>query len=125
MRALLLLDPSIRQHLQNNGDKIFIDLSSCKVSDCTHLIQCYTCQLFGPIKKSSLCPLKDQNKTICLYCSENHLSKNCSYKANKEYDKFKCSNCAQVLILSFAHMLLVTQPQVTNAQYFNLKLKLP
>ena len=70
-------------------------MSSCKVFDRMHLIQCYTCQSFGHIKKSSFCPLKDQNKTICLYCSENHLSKNCSYKANKKYDKFKCSNCAQ------------------------------
>ena len=41
--AVAKVDPSIRQHLRNNGDKIFIDLSSCKVSDRINLIQCYTC----------------------------------------------------------------------------------
>ena len=40
--AVAKVDPSIWQHLRNNGDKIFIDLSSCKVSDCINLIQCYT-----------------------------------------------------------------------------------
>ena len=42
--AVAKVDPSIWQHLRNNGDKIFIDLSSCKVSNRMHLIQCYTCQ---------------------------------------------------------------------------------
>ena len=42
--AVAKVDPSIWQHLRNNGDKIFIDLSSCKVSNRIHLIQCYTCQ---------------------------------------------------------------------------------
>ena len=37
--AVAKVDPSFQQHLRNNGDKIFIDLSSCKVSDHIHLIQ--------------------------------------------------------------------------------------
>ena len=81
--AVAKLDPSIRQVLRKQGDKLFIDLESCKVLDQIHVTQCYTCQAFGHKKNSVYCPLKNKHTTVCLYCSENHLSKDCVQKKKK------------------------------------------
>ena len=93
--AVAKIDPSVRSLLKYTGNKLFVDLSSCKVSGHIHLTQCYKCQLFGHKKNSENCALKNKDTTVCLYCAENHLSKSCPHKANNEYDKYKCSNCAQ------------------------------
>ena len=98
--AIAKIDSSIRQVIRNNGDKLFIDLTSCRISDQIHVIQCYTCQSFGHKKNSIHCPMKDRNINVCLYCSENHLSKDCIQKRNKAYEKYKCSNCAQSKVLA-------------------------
>ena len=58
------------------------------------MTQCYTCQAFGHKQNSRFCLLKDQSGSICRYCSENHLSKDCSFKKDVEVDNYKCSNCA-------------------------------
>ena len=89
--AVAKVDPAIRQVIKNNGNKIFIDMSACNVSDRLHLLQCYTCQEFGHMKNSEHCKSKD--KPVCLYCSQNHLSKNCPYKKHKA--DHNCSNCSK------------------------------
>ena len=89
--AVAKVDPLIRQLIKNNGNKIFIDLSSCSVSDRLHLVQCYTCQEFGHKKDSPHCKSKD--KSVCLYCAKNHQSKNCPNKKSKE--DHCCSNCTK------------------------------
>ena len=56
-------------------------------------MQCYCCQKFGHKKGSPKCQIKNNDKSICLYCAEEHASKNCTTK-----DKptgYKCSNCSQ------------------------------
>ena len=89
--AVAKVDPAIRQVIKNNGNKIFIDMSACNVSDRLHLLQCYTCQEFGHMKNSEHCKSKDN--PVCLYCSLTHLSKNCPYKKNKV--EHNCSNCSK------------------------------
>lgn len=89
--AVVKVDPTIRQMIKNSGNKIFLDMSSCYVSDRLHLLQCYTCQEFGHMKNSEHCKSKD--KPVCLYCSQNHLSKNCPHKKNKA--EHNCSNCSK------------------------------
>ena len=89
------IDASIRKSIQSTGDRLFIELSSCKVLDRIHVTQCHTCQAFGHKQNSRFCSLKDQSGSICRYCSENHLSKDCSFKKDVEVDNYKCSNCAR------------------------------
>ena len=50
-----------------------------------NVIQCFNCQRFG--HTSAICTSK---KTICRFCAENHLSKDCKNK-----DKIKCANCGK------------------------------
>ena len=92
--AVLRVDPSIKERIRNNGNRLYLGLSSCKVSNQYHLVQCYTCQEFGHKKGSEKCCLKNTQDCICLYCAENHMSKNCPMKKNR--DKHKCSNCQKL-----------------------------
>ena len=75
-----------------NGNKLFIELPSCKVSDGIHLIQCYTCQSFGQKSDIPYCLMKNTTDYCCLYCFENHLTKLPQKKKTKCND-FKCFNC--------------------------------
>ena len=93
--AIIMVSPEIREALCTHGDKIYIGLSSCKIFDHFHIIQCYRCQRFGHKSGSENCPLKDNQSTICLYCEGNHNSKDCNTKNtdHEDYKKYKCSNC--------------------------------
>ena len=91
--VVVKVDLVIRQMIQNRGNKIFLGLSSCFVTDRVHLTQCYTCQEFGHKAGSPACKVKEGH--VCLYCSENHLSRECPQKRNKAYVNFKCSNCSK------------------------------
>ena len=89
--AVFKVDPVIREAIIKNGNRVFLGLSSCKVTDRFHLVQCYHCQQFGHKKDSDYCPRKNQNQGLCLYCANNHLSRDCPDKKNQE--KHKCANC--------------------------------
>ena len=89
--AVVKVDPQIRSAIQSTGNKLFIDLTACHVSDRLHLVQCYQCQEFGHKKGSHHCKSKDVS--VCMYCAENHQSKNCPNKKNKSHHK--CSNCSK------------------------------
>ena len=69
-----------------------LGLSSCKVTDRYFLVQCYRCQKFGHKKSSEKCLLKESDDTVCLYCANNHLSRECPDR--KDLSKRKCINCA-------------------------------
>ena len=97
--AVAKVDPLIRQLIKNKGSKLFIDLSSCSVSDRLHLVQCYTCQEFGHKKDSPHC--KSKGTPVCLYCAKNHQSKDCPNKRNKA--EHHCSNCSKSPYASNAH----------------------
>ena len=89
--AMAKVHPDIRTLLRNAGNRLFIDLTSCVVSDRLYLVQCYTCQEFGHKTGSTQC--KSAQNPVCLYCSGPHQSKNCGVKNERE--KHKCSNCAK------------------------------
>ena len=89
--AIVKVDPIIKQTILNNGKKIFVGLSSCRVTESYHIIQCYCCQNFGHKKGSDRCPLKQTEDRVCLYCAGNHWSRSCAVK--KVPEEIKCCNC--------------------------------
>ena len=89
--AVVKVDPEIKTAIANKGNRLYLGLSSCKVTKQYHLIQCYACQKFGHKRGSEKCMVKSSDDCICLYCAENHTSKKCELKTNVE--QYKCSNC--------------------------------
>ena len=89
--AVVRVDPEIKNAIFNKGNRLYLGLSTCKVTKQYHLIQCYSCQKFGHKRGSEKCMVKSSDDCICLYCAEKHPSKDCLSKKNLE--KHKCSNC--------------------------------
>ena len=87
------VDPLVKDYMIKNGNKVYVGLSACRVSDRVHLLQCYTCQQFGHKVGSDRCPLKGKDTHVCLYCSDNHMSRDCPVKKKKEVNNYKCANC--------------------------------
>ena len=89
--AVIKVDPKVKEAIESKGNKIFIGMASCKVSERYHLLQCYRCQRFGHKRESDRCCLHNTNTEICMYCSANHASRTCPFKSNKT--ELKCNNC--------------------------------
>ena len=89
--AIVKVDPEIKQSICKNGNRVFLGLSSCRVTDRYHLIQCYHCQSFGHKKDSENCPMRNSEVGTCLYCAKNHMSRECPVK--KKSNEHKCANC--------------------------------
>merc|ERR1712030_264950 len=89
--AIAKVSPNIYKNLINN-ERTFISLSSHRVTEHFHAIQCFNCQKFGHTSSS---PLGNGNDTApkmtCLYCSEQHKSSQCPSKKSKK--NHKCANC--------------------------------
>ena len=98
-RAVAKIDPEILNHLNQIKDArktnavIYIQNTACRYFNRFHIIQCYQCQTFGHKKGAPSCPLNATNRSTCLYCGQNHSSKQCTLK--KQPDKFKCANCTR------------------------------
>ena len=90
--AVIKVDEHVKNIIASQGMKLYIGLSSCRVSERYHITQCYACQQFGHRKGSDKCRLLNTDKTICLYCSGEHASKKCQNKGKPNF--FKCNNCA-------------------------------
>ena len=88
--AIFKVTSDIRNLVMQKG-RIFIDMSSHKVSDHYHVEQCYKCQGFGHRSTSTFCPLYESNDSVCLYCAGKHKSKTCSIKKNTT--QYNCCNC--------------------------------
>ena len=89
--AIAKVSPNIFQTLINN-ERIFISLSSHRVTEHFHAIQCFHCQKFGHTSSSPHCSGNDEApKMTCLYCSKQHKSSLCPSKKIKK--NHKCSNC--------------------------------
>ena len=91
-KAVVRLHPDILSVIKRSNYRIFIDFSTCRVSDRFFLKQCYRCQKFG--HRNDDCSMKVDNKHVCRFCSANHESSTCILKISKDKDKFKCANCS-------------------------------
>ena len=90
VNVVIKCDPAIRESILNNRSRVFIGMKSCRVSDSFPFIVCFNCQKTCS-HKSADCPLTEY--TICRYCGENHLSKNCGVK--DDTTKHFCVNCSK------------------------------
>ena len=89
--AIAKVSPDIHKKLINDG-RVYIDLSSNKVSDHFYPLQCFRCQSFNHASTSSICTAAGRpNDSTCLYCSKNHKSSKCPSKKDKK--THKCANC--------------------------------
>lgn len=95
--AIVKVSPDIRSAVLKKG-RIFVGMQGLTVRDHFCPLQCYACQKFGHKKGSSDCE-KDENTKTCLYCSKNHLSKDCDVKKKPEHHK--CANCSSSHIASY------------------------
>ena len=77
--AIVKVTPDVRNLILTTG-KIFIEMSSHKVSDHFHVKQCYKCQGYRHRSASKLCPLYNSNESICIYCAGKYKSKLCPVK---------------------------------------------
>ena len=85
--AVIKTTEKIRQVIKNKGNRLFLNLTSCNVKDDFHLLQCFKCQKFGHKVDSPHC----SGLQVCLYCSEDHRSKDCPVKGKNE--NHVCANC--------------------------------
>ena len=99
--AIIKVDPEILQTIKDNDYRLFIDFSSCRVN--THIAptQCFTCQSFHHKSNSPICKHVNSNKKTCLYCGEDHSSKDCVNKKNSQLHK--CANCIQARLKNVNH----------------------
>ena len=88
--AILKVSPTIRRFLISRG-RIFVGMNSHRVRDHFHPLQCFACQGHGHKQGSEVCKLFGKQTKTCLYCSGNHLSRECEFK--KQPDKHVCANC--------------------------------
>ena len=87
--AAVKISKEIYSEIRQLKYQLYIDFTRCRVSDRFHLPQCYGCQKFG--HTSNNCQMKEHNIQVCRYCAENHQSKSCPHKGQR--DMYKCANC--------------------------------
>ena len=86
----LKVSPSIRRYLLvEQGGRLYIGNQCYPFEDRFFIQVCYHCQNAGHM--SNTCPKKTQ-KPVCMYCSNDHLSKECPNKNNRS--QYKCNRCA-------------------------------
>ena len=78
----------IRKVIKANRDKIYMNLSACRVVDRFYIKRCNKCQKFGHYEKDC------QNEVCCGYCSSHdHTSDDCQAVEENDYKNYKCVNC--------------------------------
>ena len=92
-RAVVKVDVEILSKIRQNKYRLFVDFSSCRISDRVHIVQCYKCQKYGHTKDSKFCEFFRSEIETCMYCTGNHRSNQCEIKSSKNSQAFKCSNC--------------------------------
>ena len=90
--AILKVSSGIRKILMKSG-KIFLGMQSLNIRDHFQPLQCFACQGHGHKQGSEECKHhgKDTPGNTCLYCGDNHRSKDCEFK--KQPNKHACVNC--------------------------------
>ena len=90
--GIIKVSPEVRNVIMKVS-AVYIGMRSHHVKDQYYLTQCFCCQQFGHKQGSEHCPLKGTTNNVCLYCGENHRSKDCPSKQDKT--KHKCTNCSK------------------------------
>jgi len=88
--VIIEMEAKTRIKIIQNGSKLYIGFQVCYLEDNHNIRQCYHCQKFEHTAKE--CRNKEEQPK-CLYCAENHHSKVCPNKRNK--NKYKCCNCGE------------------------------
>ena len=88
--AVLKVTPEIRRYIISRG-KIFLGMYSLRVRDHFQPLQCFSCQQHGHKQGSPECKHFDKSDKTCLYCTGDHLSREC--KVKKDASKHACANC--------------------------------
>ena len=83
------VSPSIRETIYTKQRGVlYLEAQSYQVTDRFHIKQCFHCQLLGHVSRD--CEKKSKDPT-CMYCMQNHKSKECQNK--RYYDSHSCANC--------------------------------
>lgn len=99
--AIIKVDPDVLNIVKAQNFRLFIDFSSCRVDLNLVPMQCFTCQGFHHKSNSPFCKHTGTNKKACLYCGDNHSSKECPNKKDKQL--YKCVNCSNAGLKNICH----------------------
>ena len=94
-QAVARVSSDIRDAIKCNGNKIYIGLMACRVTDRFYIKRCNTCQGFGHYSNFHDNDTENKTTKVCGYCSEEHLSKDCPKKTNSP-STHKCNNCIKI-----------------------------
>ena len=75
--AVLKMSPEVRNAIARSGNRVFLDLTSCRAFDRFWATRCRHCQKFGHTKER--CPTK-KTSPACGFCAGPHTSLNCPNK---------------------------------------------
>ena len=76
MHYILKCDPSVREPIHKNHDKVKLEWGVYTVRDRYHAAVCYYCQRYGHLEAN--CTAKSNGVDPCCYkCAGNHRSKDC------------------------------------------------
>ena len=86
--AVVKISPDIWSAIVQNGNRVFLGLTSCRAFDRFWATQCRHCQKFGHTKDR--CPAMNASP-VCCFCAGSHLSTSCPDKT-----ALKCVNCSSL-----------------------------
>ena len=78
-QANIRVSNNIRKFLENNGDRLYIGLTSCKIYDHFYIKRCNKCQAFDHYAVNC-----KSTTSVCLHCVGNHASDTCSEKCKSD-----------------------------------------
>ena len=94
-QAVARVSPDIRSIIKSRGNRVYIGLVACRVTDRFYVKRCNTCQCFGHYSSFHGTDLgKENTKVVCGYCSEEHYSNDCP-KKTMSHTSHLCSNCTK------------------------------
>ena len=90
--AVVRVSDDIRDSLKSAGDRVFINLQSCRVSNRFFIRRCNKCQEFKHFHKEC-----KSEVSVCGRCGEQHDTTDCTS------DTVKCTNCARAGYTALNH----------------------
>ncbi|EFN82708.1 Uncharacterized 50 kDa protein in type I retrotransposable element R1DM, partial [Harpegnathos saltator] len=90
--VIIEVSPDLRKRLLSR-DRVYLDWSSCNITDYVRITQCFRCLSVGHIAKD--CRARED---VCGHCGDSHESRSCKDRA-----KPKCHNCTLARCSSVDH----------------------